>query len=330
MRSMKRVVHASALLSLALAAACATLPVIGRPATERWAFSAPWDPRSAASVAAHGPALDVVVSGWIALDTATGAPALLYRDSTAATARTRFALLTSYAADRFRPELVRTLAADTAALARTAGGVALLLARGGYRGVVVDFEGHTPGDLSALLRVVNAVADSARGRGVTTVAVAVPAADTAGYPARPFLDHADLVLVMLYDQHWSGSTPGSIAAPDWVRQRLGTRVAEVGPNRIVAALPVYGYRWPIAGVADVIGYADAVRLAGVAGVQLVREPSTLELHAARSNQWELWAGDAETLRGLRAEVERSGVRRVALWRLGLEDPQIWSGSAPGR
>ena len=330
-RSLHRRLHWLLLLLAATTPlACGSVPFLGGHSRETWGFTAPWDPRSAASLAAHGTALDVAVTGWIALDTVTGSPHAAYVDSAAATTHQRYALLSSFAGDHYRTDVIRALAADSALLSRAASETAALLGRGGYQGVVLDFEGHTATDLPALLRVIGAIADAAHRRGVGTVAVAIPAADTVAYPARPFLEHADLVVVMLYDEHWATSAAGSIASPEWVRQHIQTRVGEIGPSRIVAALPIYGYRWPVTGPAEVIGYADAERLAGGAGVQLVREPSTLELHAARANEWELRIGDATTLRALRENVERSGIRRVALWRLGLEDPQVWAGAAPGR
>jgi peptidoglycan-N-acetylglucosamine deacetylase len=330
MRPSRRPARCALAVAAAVAlTACSSIPFIGR-SRETWGFAAPWDARSARSLAAHGAALDVAVTGWIGLDSATGVPRAMYPDSSAAAATTRFAFLTSFAGSRFRTDVIRALGADAGASARLGGATAALLAAGGYRGVVIDFEGHAAADRVALLRVVAALADSAHAHGVRTVAVALPAADTANYPARPFLEHADLVVVMLYDEHWAGSGPGSIASPSWVRERLQARVGEVGPSRIVAALPVYGYRWPVAGAAEVISYRDAERLAGEAGMQLVREPSTLELRATRANEWQLWVSDAESLRALRTNVEQSGVRRIALWRLGLEDPQVWAGAGPGR
>jgi peptidoglycan-N-acetylglucosamine deacetylase len=322
----------AAAVVVAVLAACGSvsIPFFSGRSRETWGFTAPWDERSARSLAAHGAALDVAVTGWIALDSLSGEPHAGYPDSVRPATPVRYAMLTSFTGDRFRPEMVRALGADRAAAARVAGATAALLARAGYRGLVIDLEGHSAADLPARLALIAALADSAHAHGVSTVAVTVPAADTAGYPARPFLEHADLVIALLYDEHWAGSGPGSIASPAWVRERLQVRVGEVGPSRLVAALPVYGYRWPVVGAAEVVSYRDAERWAGVAGSQLVREPSTLELRATRANEWQLWVTDAESLRGLRAEVERSGVRRIALWRLGLEDPQLWAGGGPGR
>ena len=61
------------------------------------------------------------------------------------------------------------------------------------------------------------------------------------------------------------------------------------------------------------------------GVALERDPATTTLHAMRAGPdgWELWVSDTVLLDALRAEVSALGVRRVAYWRLGLEDPLIW-------
>src|SRR5207237_952176 len=150
---------------------------------------------------------------------------------------------TTYAGERFHPETIRVLASDATTLGRAAGAVVAIAAAAGYRGLVLDFEGLGRDDLDPLLIVVRAITDSARAHGVAPVAVAVPAADTAAYPARALAGVADLVMPMLYDEHWSTSPPGPIASPEFVRHWLGVRIGEVGAARIVAALPLYGYQW---------------------------------------------------------------------------------------
>ena len=291
-----------------------------------WGFTAPWDARSRASAARSDGRLDALVSGWIALDSATGAPVLdEYPDSQLARGRSgrQMTLVTSWRGDRFHPRAIRALAADDAALARAASSIAASAAASGSRGLVLDFESLSREDLPALLEVVGAIRAAARARGVAPVAIAVPAADTAGYPSVALAEVADLLVVMLYDEHWSGSPPGPIASPDWVRRTLGARVAEVGPGRIVAALPLYGYLWRTGRAGETIGYEDARRLAAEAGRLLAREPASRTLTASRPGEWTLWVSDAEMVRGLVADAAAIGVRRFALWRLGLEDPAVW-------
>lgn len=329
MRAMRRLPPALGAMLLAVAGGCSSLPVVGRAATERWAFTAPWDPRSAASLRAHAGRLDAAVPGWIVLDSLSGLPVDLYVDSLAATLPAgvrRMALVTTHHGSAFQPALVRRLALDSLALQRTASAIGDRMQRDGYRGLVIDFEGMTPADTALTRAVVATIAGSVRSRGLGPITVALTATDTAGYPARLFASSADMLLIMLYDQHWSTSPAGAIADPVWVRHALATRVAESGASRLVAALPVYGYLWRANGTpAETISFDDARRLATEAGVALERDPATNTLRAVRpdGDRWELWVSDAGLLAALEREVSALNVRRVAYWRLGLEDPSIW-------
>ena len=316
------------MIALCAGLACAGSVVRQEPRAEFWAFTGPWDPRSAASAVSHGAKIDVLVSGWIGLDTATGAPFLRYPDSLVGRrgGGRSMAIVTSEQDEQFRPELVRELARDSAKLAAASSWIAGTLAARRYRGVVLDFENHPPDDLAALIKVAKSIADSVHAHGVREVAMAIPAGDTAAYPAHPLLAAVDLVVVMLYDQHWSRSAPGPIADPAWVRQWLSVRVGEAGADRVVAALPLYGYQWTpgSANAAATVGYDDARRLGVQRSVSLRRDSASATLHASSAGQWEIWVADAGLLERLATVARGLGVRRVALWRLGLEDPAVWT------
>jgi spore germination protein YaaH len=310
----------AALMTLA---ACIHVPSVPPGPAEYWGFTGPWDKRSDQSVEQHGASLARVLTGWITFDTTSFLPVQVYPDTIRTDSSQRMALITSYSGNRFHPEVIRGLGASAQAAGVTAGAVASLIDSGGYRGVVIDFEGMTPRDLDALLAVSRAVADSVRAHGVHTVVIAVPAGDTAAYPAPLLLESADLIMAMLYDQHWSASPPGAIASPDWVARNLGARVAEVGAARIVAAFPLYGYRWRRAAETEVIGFDDARRLATMTNIPLIRDHASATLHAASPEGWEIWVSDHVLLETLVREARELGVRTFALWRLGLEDSAIW-------
>jgi spore germination protein YaaH len=301
-----------------------------REPLELWAFTAPWDPTSDAAVRAHGAELDVIVTGWIALDSATALPIHppLFADTVRPDSGTvpRMALVTNWHVDRFHAGTIRRLASDPTLLARASREIVATADSAGYEGLVLDFETLTRGDLEALLLVARSIADSARARALQPIVIAVPALDTAAYPARRLLDVADLLLVMLYDQHWMGSAPGPISAPDWVASALELRLGEVGPRRLVAGLPTYGYRWRRGAATEIIGLANADSIARAEGVSLERDSATSTLWAERVGEWELWVTDAELLRRLVEVARVAGVHRVALWRLGQEDPAIWRGA----
>jgi spore germination protein YaaH len=291
---------------------------------EFWAFAAPWDRASDAAIAAHGSKLNAVVTGWIGLDSLTGRPLLPspYADTIRARDAGRMAMVTSWHGDRFHQRSIRMLAADPVALARTATAIATHAREMGYTGLVLDFETLEARDLEGQLTVVRRITEAARKSGVKTIAVAVPATDTVAYPARPLLRFVDVIIPMLYDQHWSGSQPGPLSAPDWVRGALAVRVAEAGAQRIVAGLPTYGYRWRKELPTQDLGYAEAQAVAARSGIPLLRDSATGTLRA-RAPDWEMWVTDAQLLQRLVRESQQLGVNRFALWRLGREDPAVW-------
>lgn len=320
-------------LGIACMAGCVVTASCARPAIARsptirfWAFTGPWDPRSAASAVSHQRDLAVLVSGWIGFDTVGDMPFIRYPDSIPRRARrTQYmALVTSELNERFRPALVRALAADPRRLASAAGWIAGTSRRARYSGLVIDFEAHDASDLPALLTVLRAIADSSRAHGVSRIAVAIPALDTLAYPARPLLAIADAVIVMLYDEHWSRSAPGPIASPRWARAALQARVREAGADRVIAGFPLYGYRWRLGSdsAAATVSFEDARDAATLRQASLIRDTASSTLHARTPDGSETWVADAVLLDSLLRVARAEGVTRVALWRLGLEDPAIW-------
>lgn len=306
------------------AIACFRFPAVPRDAISYWGFAAPWDARSAESISEHSEKMAVVVSGWIAFDTVTFRPELLYPDTVRSAAASRFALVTTYRGTSFHPDIVRGLASDSRALAAAAGAVAALVDSGKYSGVVLDLEGLTSRDLDVLLTATKAFADSSRAHGASTIVAAVPAADTAAYPSALLLSSVNFIMPMLYDEHWSGSAPGPVSDPQWALGYLRARVAEVGATKIIAAFPVYGYRWRTNAPTEIVSYSDARRLAETTNTPLSRDPASGSLHAISPQGWEMWVSDRALLDTLVANSRRIGVRNFALWRLGLEDPSIWT------
>lgn len=323
---------AGALLALAACAAgaagarhAAAAPEPDAPARpERWGFTAFWDPRSTTSLARNGRALDVAVTTWIALDSATGAPTVLHAaPHRAGGPATTLALVTSWHGARFHPATVRALGADAPRLATAARTVARRAAQLGHRGLVLDFEGHEAADTAVLRRVVRAFADAARAARLASVTVAVPATDTVAYDARTLVRAgATHVLPMLYDQHWAGGAPGPVSAPDWARRWLDVRVRQVGADRVVAGLPFYGYRWTAPGKGETVTHAEALAAAARAGTRLTRDDASATLRA-RLGEGAVWVTDAALVERLLAEVSGAGVRRVAFWYVGQEDPAVW-------
>jgi spore germination protein YaaH len=318
----------SVALFLITIAACAALGGSVQERKSFWAFTGPWDTRSDASLRANASRLDAAVTGWIGLDSLTGEPLLpsAYADTIRLPAGTprRFALVTSWHGAGFHASSIRALGSDRPRLSRVASRIARYADSMRYSGLVLDFETLQADDVGAQLAVVRAIGDSARAHGVTTIAVAIPAEPDEGYPTRAIIGAADVVLVMLYDQHWSGSEPGPISAPDWMARNLSRVVGEVGASRVVAGMPFYGYHWVKGKPGVGVSYETGMRNAERDGIRVSRDSVSRSLRGTGANGNAIWVTDALLLDELVRAAEQLGVRRFAFWRLGQEDPAVWS------
>ena len=63
--------------------------------------------------------------------------------------------------------------------------------------------------------------------------------------------------------------------------------------------------------------------AATGGKVFLRDGASQTLYATLKNGDQLWANDARLVQTLIEVVKSLGVKRVALWRLGQEDPGIW-------
>jgi peptidoglycan-N-acetylglucosamine deacetylase len=307
--------------------ACAALGGSTQERKSFWAFTGPWDPLSDASLRANASRLDVAVTGWVALDSLTGEPLLpsAYADTARLAVGTpqRFALVTSWHGQGFHATSIRALGSDPARRAQVAGRIARYAQSMRYVGLVLDFETLRTSDVDAQLAVVSTIADSAKAHGVTTIAVAIPAEPDEAYPTRPLARVADFVLVMLYDQHWPGSEPGPISAPDWVSRNLTRIVGEVGASRVVAGLPLYGYYWVKGKPGVGVSYAMGIRNAERDGIAMNRDSASRTMRGRSNGNSAIWVTDATLLEELIQNAEKLGVKRFAFWRLGQEDPEFW-------
>ncbi len=317
---MKNRTYAAVVVTI-LAAACVRIPGTTPTPVSWWAFSDPSDSQPTQALASARN-IDVALTGWIVIDSATYRPVRPYRDSISLPDGTaRLAFVTTFQGGRHRPETIRGLGTDAEIMRHGASLIVGEAVRSGYSGLVLDFAGMTARDLDALLSVAAAIKDSAHAHNLRPVVIAVPAADTSGYPGQLLASVSDLLLVLSYDQHAEGTAPGSPASPEWFGQKLRARAAEAGSNRIVAAIPVDGYRWVRYGDASRITFADANHLLERTGSRIERDPVSHTLHAQVDNT-EIWVSDNELVNVLVRDARRMGVNRFVLWRLGGEDPQL--------
>ncbi len=79
---------------------------------------------------------------------------------------------------------------------------------------------------------------------VLSVDVLHPASYNAVYNLSELADFADYVVMMEYDEHYSGSEePGSVASINWVREGVSTTLLDVPSNQLILGMPLYTRVW---------------------------------------------------------------------------------------
>jgi spore germination protein YaaH len=321
-------------LALAVTAAGAQEPA-PPPPPQFVAFYVPWDPAALASLRAHVREVDVFSPMWGSLVSAKGevrweedpeAHAVL----AAAGRRPKVYPLISNAHDDIWDKAAAEAIILQPAAARAFAEALVRRAQADrLDGFVMDFENLTPRATAGYPAFLAALRDrlKAAGREVWVTTTLTP---EDGLPADIARD-VDAVVLMAYDQCWATSTPGPIAADAWIAANLRSRMAGQDPRRLVVALASYGYDWPAGRKAEVTAIAPLAGLAHASGAAVEHPPGSNAHFGYRDRHGvghQVWYVGAADFARQRAMVEPLGVRGVALWRMGLEDPGLWSTRAP--
>ncbi len=200
-----------------------------------------------------------------------------------------------------------------------------LAAARGFSGFIFDFENLPPRVLAAYPALLGAARSALSPQGLEVWATVAPGPDQ---PLPALARAADSVVLMAYDECWATSNAGPIAGSDWLGRLLADRLTGVDPRRVVVALAAYGYDWPRGAPGRPIGAAAAMSLAAKLKAQVLRDPASQNPHfaytAADGRVHQAWFIDASAFAADRAAAAASRPRGYAVWRLGLEDPAIWS------
>jgi cellulose synthase/poly-beta-1,6-N-acetylglucosamine synthase-like glycosyltransferase/peptidoglycan/xylan/chitin deacetylase (PgdA/CDA1 family)/spore germination protein YaaH len=294
-------------------------------------FYVNWDDSSYASLKRRLPQLDWVVPSWMSfsgkdmsLHTSVDARALnLIRKQKPSTPI--LPLLQNAAnATWDGPGLARMLADPATRQARIAQIVAFV-GSNSLQGITVDFE-EVPDaaqpDLKAFLSELNNAFDP-HGWGIV---LSVPF-DDANWDYAGYANIVDFVVLMAYDEHWAGRNPG-IAGQQWFEQTLQARMKVLDPDQTIVAIGSYGYDWSHGNNAEALTFQDAMDRAADAQSDISFDPTTQNPHFSYDEDdgstHQVWFLDGVTAFNQIHAADDYKPYGYALWRLGSEDPSVWS------
>ncbi|MGI6603917.1 MAG: LysM peptidoglycan-binding domain-containing protein [Firmicutes bacterium] len=238
------------------------------------------------------------------------------------------------AGGNFDRDLVHAVLTNRALRKTTVQNISKLVQEGGYSGVNIDFENVPATDRDSYTAFVGELAAELRPKGLQ-VTLSVPAktwddktnAWSGAFDYRALGELADAIMIMTYDEHWSGGAAGPVASLGWVEQVIKYAVKEIPAEKIRLGLAAYGYDWPAGGYGGrAVTSTEATALARRYGASIkwdAASQSPYFTYWPGSYAREVWFENASSLAGKLDLAARYELGGVALWRLGFEDPKFW-------
>jgi cellulose synthase/poly-beta-1,6-N-acetylglucosamine synthase-like glycosyltransferase/spore germination protein YaaH/peptidoglycan/xylan/chitin deacetylase (PgdA/CDA1 family) len=212
--------------------------------------------------------------------------------------------------------------------------IGLFLASDHYRGLMIDFESFPKKGQTGYVALLNELAPDLHAKGMKLYVSVQVRNEDFDYVA--ISSAVDGVVIMNYDEHFPGGTPGPVASQDWFLDNLQSAVKEIPKEKLICAIGNYGYDWVEKpkkgklppGEADKsvsvqeawIGSRDSEEDVDYDGDELNPHFSYQDDDSFRHDVWFL---DAVTALNEMRAAQTLGIQTFALWRLGAEDRSLW-------
>lgn len=141
---------------------------------------------------------------------------------------------------------------------------------------------------------------------------------------------ADYVVVMGYDEHWSGcGEAGSVASIDYVSNGIDKTLEEVPAEKIINALPFYTRVWMTEGATvtdQSLTMKNTADYISRNNIQAEWDEETCQNYAEWESggvTYQVWFEDVKSIGAKLNVMQARNIGGVAVWRLGYEQPAVW-------
>jgi len=193
-----------------------------------------------------------------------------------------------------------------------------------FDGVQVDFEAVRSADKANFLSFLNSLKIRI---GKKTLSVALPGrirASEEAYDYAAVSAIADRVIVMAYDEHWSGSPPGPVASLEWCGQVAAYASKTIPAAKLVMGAPLYGRAWADASLSRAYRHSALDQLMRDKGILMAERVGEIPRFSYSQNvEVVVYYEDAQSMRARLRLYAGLKAPKVAFWRLGLEPSDIW-------
>lgn len=201
----------------------------------------------------------------------------------------------------------------------------------GIDGVNIDFEKVRSDSGIHFVQFIRELSIETRKRGVVlSVDNYVPSDYTAHYNRKEQGIVADYIIIMGYDEHYAGGgEAGSNASVSFVEKGIAETKAVVPADKIINAIPFYTRVWESgpdglkASTLTMAAQKDWVNRTGVSPVWVEEFCQNYAEYQAGDTLYQCWLEDVDSISVKLQVMQVQGIKGVASWKLGIEDPAVW-------
>lgn len=300
-------------------------------------FYVNWDDSSYTSLKQNISKLDWVVPEWIRLSGDPDSPLVLDIDDNAMSLIRQekpemavLPLLQNYRNEQWNSDILIKSISSEDSRRKLINSVLDTIAKNGFGGLTIDIEEVPASSQTNLFVFMGELHDEFRQRNLI-LAQAVPF-DNSDWNYKAYANVTDYLMLMAYDQHWSTGKPGPVAAQDWFESVLKKRMSELSPDKTIVCFGNYGYNWSNNGSeAETVTFQESLLAAkeSLDHIQDIKfDPNSLTPYFTYEeddhSKHEVWFLDAVTAYNQINSARPYGVAGFALWRMGSEDPSLWT------
>lgn len=319
--------------------AAAVLSLLTASSSFAWtnaAWIAPWDPNSLTSLRSNASAIAESNPVWYEWSS-SNMPVKAWNAENptwrAAMAGTKIVptIQNTISGSGFNSAAATTMLSDaTLREAHVTAIVDLVLAQG-FDGIDVDYESVAAAQRANFTAFITSLSQKLHASGRTlSIAVYAKASDSENWRGPGAQDWvalgklADSIKIMCYDYSWDGSAAGPIAPLDWIDRVTTYAESTIPAQKIIIALPFYGYDW-VGTAGKTVTYADGMRIAQANGVTPVRDANGELTFSYSGGTHTVYFQDATSYirKAWLLKQKHSSIGGFAHWCVGQEDPEVW-------
>lgn len=137
----------------------------------------------------------------------------------------------------------------------------------------------------------------------------------------------DYVIIMGYDEHWSGSgDPGSVASIGYVTNGIEKTLEKAPANKVVNALPFYMLLWRTEGTEVTDEVISVKNVMQRITVDMIWDADTSQYYAEWQDGdvlYQVWVENEESIRVKLNVMSAHNIAGVAVWRIGFGSTGAW-------